>query len=119
MMPQFSLSDYFRAMRAVVKGEFEEPEETNPVVIVRRFNPASLLTVSGRSLLAQLLKVTTVAVIEDLDMTPSHLRLHKEQFGLGGSAGVECSGDGFNTEARHFVVGSRELVSTLKGQRLW
>jgi hypothetical protein len=65
------------------------------------------------------LKVARAVVIEDVDVEPEHLRQHKDQFGLPGSAAIFCTHDGFNTEARYYVVTSPELARHVRGERLW
>jgi hypothetical protein len=40
-------------------------------------------------------------------------------FGLPDTAAVFCRGDGFRTEANHFVVTSPEWARRLRGERLW
>ena len=119
VMPQFSLSDYFRAMHAVMAGCLETTRENAPHLAVRRFNAASLTTVSGRSILAQLMKVAKAIVIEDLDLAPEHLVHHRRQFGLVGTAAVHCSRDGFVTEAFHHVITTPETAAKIRGDRLW
>jgi len=84
-----------------------------------RFNPAALITPSGRSLIGQLAKHARAVVIEDVDLQPGHLVLHRDEFGLSGSAAVACRDDGFRTEATHIVVGQPDLVKAAKGERLW
>lgn len=119
VMPQFSLSDYFCVMHAVVAGSLDAARAEGPYLPVRRFNPASLTTASGRSVITQLLKVASAIIIEDLDLKPDHLRTHKEQFGLVGTAAVHFRRDGFNTEVHHYVVAAPLLVENLAGERLW
>jgi hypothetical protein len=72
-MPQFSLACYFAAMRAVM---IANPQAAHPEVFplpVRRFNPAALITTTGRSVLGQLLRVCSAVVIEDIDVHAEHL----------------------------------------------
>jgi SAM-dependent methyltransferase len=117
--PQFSLQDYFRAMLAAQSGSLDPLYDEAWHLPVRRFNPASLITPSGRSLLAQFLKASRAVIIEDVDVGPEHLKQHRAQFGLPGSAAVFCTRDGFRTEANYYVVTSREWASHVKGERLW
>ena len=86
---------------------------------VRRFNPAALTTVRGRSVIAQLMKVASAIVIEDTDLQPEHLTAHRQQFGLDGTAAIHCVCDGFRTEVRHYVIGSPAKADRLVGNRLW
>ncbi|HUU82886.1 MAG TPA: hypothetical protein VM243_05210 [Phycisphaerae bacterium] len=118
-MPQFSLSEYFAAMRAVMAQSLDVTEPGSWYLPVRRFNPASLTTLAGQSVLGQLMKVATAIIIEDLDLMPKHLQAHREQFGLAGTAAVHCVSDGFTTEVQHYVVTTETLGSKLRGVRLW
>jgi hypothetical protein len=118
-MPQLSLSDYFAAMRAARAQSLDAVAEDARYLPVRRFNPASLTTTRGRSVLAQLLKAASSIVIEDLDLTPQELVAHRRQFGLDGTAAVHCRQDGFSTEAQHYVITGRNIADRLAGDRLW
>jgi hypothetical protein len=90
-----------------------------PCLPVRRFNPACLTTLSGRSIIAQIMKSADVIVIEDMDLEPDYLQAHRIQFGLSGTACVHLVRDGFRTEANHFVLGRTKVVESLIGERLW
>lgn len=117
--PQFSLRDYFAAMLAVQVGSLDAVSDDGWYLPVRRFNPAALLTAGGRSVLAQLMKISDAVIIEDVDVEPEHLRQHREQFGLSGTAAVHCIRDGFATSARYYVVTSPSQADDLRGERLW
>lgn len=116
--PQFSLQDYFDGILSIQTKTLQEPPE-GCYLPIRRFNPAALITPSGRSLIAQLLKVSRSIIIEDIDLKPEHLRQHREQFGLPGTAGVFCTGDGFRTEACQYAITSPGWAKHLVGERLW
>ena len=118
-MPQFSLQDYFACMRAICLNEPEMLRDRTWVLPVRRFNPGSLVTRSGQSVIAQLRKISKAVVIEDLDLDPAGLRCHMEQFHLNDSAVVQFIRDGFSTEVFHYVVASRDVAAGLKGKRIW
>ena len=119
VMPQLSLSSYFRVVHDVSTGEVGAADTARPFLPVRRFNPACLTTVSGRSIITQILNVATVIVIEDMDLNPYHLQAHRTQFGLSGTTCVHLVRDGFRTEANHFVLGRAGFVEPLRGERLW
>ncbi len=119
IMPQFSLGEYFGAMRAGCQDSWEAPDRGSCYLPVRRFNPAALLTRSGRSVLIQLLRVAKAIVVEDVDLRPEHLTAHKQHFDLSGTAAVHCCEDGFTTEARHYVITRPEFAANLRGVRLW
>jgi hypothetical protein len=117
--PQFSLRDYFAGLLALQSGSWDSVGEETGYLPVRRFNPAALITPSGRSLLAQLMKVSQAVIVEDVDVRPEHLRQHKAEFGLLGTAAVFCKNDGFRTEANQFVVTTPEQAAYILGERLW
>lgn len=117
--PQFSLRDYFSGIQSVQNESFAHLCDNAWYLPVRRFNPAALITPSGRSLIGQFLKVSRAIIIEDIDVEPEHLTQHKAQFGLPRSAAVFCTRDGFNTEANHYVVTSPEWAQHIPGERLW
>jgi hypothetical protein len=119
VMPQLSLSSYFRMVHDVSAGEVGAGETARPYLPVRRFNPACLTTLSGRSIIAQILNVATAIVIEDMDLEPDHLQGHRTQFGLSGTSCVHLVRDGFRTEANHFVLGRIGSVESLPGEQLW
>ena len=119
VMPQHSLASYFRVIRGVSTGAVGAGETPRPCLPVRRFNPACLTTLSGRSIIAQIMKSADVIVIEDMDLDPDHLQVHRAQFGLSGTTCVHLVRDGFRTEANHFVLGRAEFVESLPGERMW
>ncbi len=90
-----------------------------PCLAVRRFNPASLTTSSGRSIVAQLMKVASAIIIEDLDLSPENLIHHKQQCGLADTACVQCRRDGFVTQVYQYVVATPDVVGNIQGDRLW
>jgi hypothetical protein len=119
VLPQFSLGDYFAGIKAIQDGGLDDVHKDAWYLPVRRFNPASLITPSGRSLVAQLMKVSRAVIIEDVDVEPNHLKQHRAQFGLAGTSAVYCTRDGFDTESRHYVVTSPEWAGHVRGERLW
>jgi len=120
VLPQFSLRDYFAAIQVLQSSTLGDVCDDGAWPLpIRRFNPASLITPSGRSLLAQLMKVSRAIIIEDLDVEPEHLKQHRVQFGLAGTALVFCTRDGFSTEAKHYVLSSPTWAQHVRGERLW
>lgn len=118
-MPQFSLADYFAAMRAVMTGCVEGVPAQESLLPIRRFNPASLTTYAGCSVFAQLMKSARAIIIEDVDVMPNDLLQHKERFGLEGTAAIYLKGGEFATVAQQYVVGNPAAITRLQGQRLW
>jgi len=80
---QFSLSDYFKAIRLMTGGKVDERDDTI-YVPVRRFDDSAFMLPSGRSLIGQLMGIADRVIIEDVDLTARHLREHLEQFDLDG-----------------------------------
>lgn len=81
MFWQISLSDYFMAMSKIMGNEVSI-EDNRIYAPIRCFDKKALILPSGRSLIAQLMKITNQLVIEDSDATPDHLRDHFDDFGL-------------------------------------
>jgi len=119
VMPQLSLSRYFRMVHDVLAGQVGAGDTASPYLPIRRFNLACLTTQSGRSIIAQILKAAKAIVIEDMDLESYHLHAHRTQFGLSGTACVHLVRDGFRTEANHFVISKTGFVDPLPGERLW
>lgn len=119
VMPQFSLNEYFAAIRIIVHGAMEAVRRGEWYLPVRRFNPASLTTHTGRSILAQLMRVCSTVIIEDGDLQAEHLHAHRRQYGLEGTAAVYCGNDGHVTKVNHFVITRPEWARMIKGTRLW
>ena len=81
MFYQFSLSDYFKAMR-LITGENIDEHEGMIYVPVRRFDDSVFVLPSGQSLIVQLMKMTDRIVFEDGDLTARHLREHLNRVDL-------------------------------------
>jgi len=69
--------------------------------------------------LGQLVKTAAAIVIENIDLQPDHLKAHRQQFVLAGTAAVHCINDGFTTEAQHCVVTTTAVADHLPEVRLW
>jgi hypothetical protein len=115
----YSLSDYFAAIATVLAGEADATSANHCYFPVRRFNPASLITERGRSVLRQLLKVAAAVIIEDPDLRRNDLVPHARHFGLADAAIIHCAGDRVRTEVEHFAVVRRLLADRLPGTRIW
>jgi hypothetical protein len=78
---QFSLSDYFKAIYAVIGGEITS--ENNILYLpIRRFDGNALVLPSGQSLIGQLMTMADRIVVEDADLSPHRLQRHFDRFGL-------------------------------------
>jgi len=118
-MYQFSLNDYFACMRSAWLDDPTLLSTPGWVLPIRRFNPASLVTKQGQSVIEQLLGASDAIVIVDLDLDPVNLLCHKRQFGLQNSAAIHFAQDGVSTEAFHYAITRPTIADQLKGNRLW
>ena len=118
-MPQWSLSEYFTAMRAILLGDQMPIGKEASYLPVRRFNPASLMTRSGSSVLAELLRVMWSVIIDDHDLAVADLQLHRNAFGLPDTAAVELCGHAAGGGSKQYVITSPRIATRLKGRRLW
>jgi hypothetical protein len=119
VLPQLSLRDYFNGLLIAHAGHLDAVVGDAWCLPVRRYNPAALITPSGRSVLNQLLGACSAVLIEDVDLESRHLLEHRRYFGLLGTSAVQCGDDGVRTSARYFVVGSPQLIRALRGDVLW
>ncbi len=87
---QFSLSDYFKAIRLIIGGKVDERDET-VYVAIRRFDDGAFVLPSGQSLIAQLMRMGDRLIIEDVDLTARHLREHLERFDLDGLCATDVT----------------------------
>jgi len=119
VMPQFSLHEYFRAMRELCYGRLTTVADEAWLLPVRRFNPGALVTRNGQSVIGQLTKICQVIVIEDLDLDPPHLVSHMKHFHLHDRRVIQFINDSFSTEVFHYAIVHPTLADTLKGKRIW
>jgi len=106
---QFSLSDYFRAVKAILDGGAAGVEGMIYVPI-RRFDETALVLPSGRSLIGQLMAMTDRILIEDVDLTASRLREHISLFGLSDLSVTDLTDRRGRHSASVAVVGKRHLL---------
>lgn len=78
---QFSLSEYFRAIHTIMGGG-SLPEETSVYIAVRTFDKDALVLPSGISMIERLTSIADRLIVEDADMSTSHLQRHVDDFGL-------------------------------------
>ena len=119
VMPQYSLCDYFEGLRILSTRDVYRSDECKLFLPIRRFNPASLTTLSGRSIFGQLFRITRALIIEDIDLLPEHLLAHRESFGLDNLAAFHFDKDGFKTEAQHYLIVKAKFTRGIPGTRLW
>jgi hypothetical protein len=86
VLAQPALSEYFRLLRPQSWGV--EGSGGTVTLPVRVFDPASLITTSGQSVLSQLLKRVDYIIIEDADLRPSDLFEHLTRFHLEGAVPI-------------------------------
>jgi hypothetical protein len=118
-MPQWSLSEYFVAMQAIMSSELRSALDNASYLPIRRFNPASLITKAGSSVIGEVLRVTRSLVIDDHDLTVADLQFHQKAFGLPNTAAVRVVDNARKSGSNQYIVTTREIANKLKGQRLW
>jgi len=118
-MPQWSLSEYFAAMRAILLDNLKLVNQDAQYLPVQRFNPASLITKSGSSVIGELLRTVQSIIIDDNDLAVNDLQLHRDAFGLPGTAAVQMVGDATGGGSKQFVITAPAVANRLKGHRLW
>jgi hypothetical protein len=106
---QFSLSDYFRAVKAVLDGGAVGVEGMIYAPI-RRFDEAALVLPSGRSLIGQLTTMANNILIEDSDLTASHLQRHINHFGLSDLSVTDFTDRRGRHGASVVVIGRRQSL---------
>ena len=112
--------DYFEAIAMLQQKKIQAIGEQTKVMPVRRFNPASLTTRNGKSVLAQLLRIAQVIFIDDMDLSEDDLMQHRLRFGLSGTSALRIEGDGHRTESKSFLLGrTARLAGVQKGRRIW
>jgi len=106
---QFSLSDYFRAVKIILDGGASGVEGMIYAPI-RRFDENALVLPSGRSLIGQLMTMADRILIEDSDLTASRLQRHINRFGLSDLSVTDFT----DRRARHgasvAVIGRRQTL---------
>lgn len=81
VVAQPALSDYFDAMASVSSNSPLRAQQRGSVSLpVRTFNPTTLVTAHGESVVTELLRRVDYALIEDADLRPADLLAHLEQF---------------------------------------
>jgi hypothetical protein len=103
---QFSASDYFRAIHTIMGGTLCADEDA-VYVPLRVFDDAVLVLPSGRSLIAQLLKMANHLVIEDADLLPFQLEHHLKQFALDDLAVTDLTNQAKRRGAAIYLVERR------------
>ncbi len=87
---------------------------------VRTFNPNSLLTLDGRSVISRLVDVDDYVVIEDADLRPRDLVDHMTMFSLQSSVVYDITRALGLTGNHAYVVWSKAKVNpSLAGERIW
>ena len=118
-MPQWSLSEYFAAMRAILLSDLKLVRQDAQYLPVRRFNPASLITRSGSSVISELFRSVQSIIIDDHDLTTNDLLLHRDAFGLPDTVAIKMVGDVACGESTRHVITAPAIADRLEGCRLW
>jgi hypothetical protein len=104
---QFSLSDYFGAIRTVLDGGVSGVEGMIYAPI-RRLDETALELPSGRSLVGELMTIADRILIEDSDLTASRLQRHISLFGLTDLSVTDLTGRRGRHGASVAVIGRRQ-----------
>jgi len=107
---QFSASDYFKALY-IVAGGTPSANENVLYVPLRVFDDEVLVLPSGRSLIAQLLRMTNHLVIEDADLLPRHLEQHFKEFALDGLSITDLTEQAKRRGATVFLIERKPVQS--------
>jgi hypothetical protein len=105
---QFSLSDYFAALRTV-RGGGERGVEGVIYAPIRCFDETALVLPSGRSVIGELMTIADRILIEDLELTASRLKRHIGLFGLTDLSVTDLSDRRAGHGASVLVIGRRPL----------
>jgi hypothetical protein len=106
---QFSLSDYFLAMKLVL-GEPAPSGESMIYAPFRRFDDRALVLPTGRSVIGELMKMTDKILIEDSQLTPGCLRKHIRSFGLESLTVTDLSHRKRGQGASVAIIGRRQSL---------
>jgi hypothetical protein len=109
VLHQFSLSDYFRAVKTILDGGASGVEGMI-YAPMRRFDETALVLPSGRSLIGQLMTMADTILIEDSDLTASRLRRHISLFGLSDLSVTDVTDRRGRHGASVAVIGKRESL---------
>jgi hypothetical protein len=104
---QFSSSDYFKAICAVMEGNVSANEDIFYVPL-RKFDEKVLVLPSGRSLIAQLLTMTDQLIIEDADLLPCHLERHLAEFALVDLSVTDLTNQANRRGAAVYLISKRQ-----------
>jgi hypothetical protein len=104
---QFSLSDYFGAIKTVLGDEVSGVEGAIYAPI-RRFDETALILPSGRSLIGELMTMTDKILVEDWDLTANRLRRHIDLFGLEDLSVTDLTDRRGGRGASVAVIGKRQ-----------
>jgi len=107
---QFSLSDYFRAIKIILDGGAVGVEGMIYAPI-RRFDENALALPSGRSLIGQLMTMANRILIEDSDLTASRLQRHINHFGLSDLSVTDFTDRRGRHGASVVVIGRRQSLT--------
>lgn len=118
---QLSLSGYYRGIYILSSQRCGWPEEDGTFLPVRLFNPDSLVTVDGNSVLARLAENCDYVLIEDADLTPKHLVEHLRSFSLRSITALDVTKALKLTGNYAYVLWSRATTAApdLSGEPIW
>lgn len=104
---QFSLSDYFGAIKMVLGDEVSGVEDAI-FAPIRRFDETALILPSGRSLIGELMTMADKILVEDWDLTAMRLQRHIDLFGLKNLSVTDLTNRRGGRGASVAVIGQRQ-----------
>ena len=104
---QFSLSDYFGAIKTVLGDEVSGVDGAIYAPI-RRFDETALVLPSGRSLIGELMTMADKILVEDWDLTARRLQGHINLFGLKDLSVTDLTDRRGGRGASVAVIGKRQ-----------
>jgi len=118
---QPSLSGYYRALQlASPGGETAGREHDGLWLPVRSFNPASLVTTDGASVLSRLLEHCHYLIVEDEDLRPKDLLEHHRTFSPENLVAEDVTSVmGLTGNYAYVLWAEDQSAPRLGGERLW
>ncbi len=120
LYPQLSLASYYRAL-SIVAGSLREQTAPGQVSLpIRRFDPDSLRTADGSSVLEILSRQCDYLLVEDLDLRPQDLLAHVKELSLAQLRVLDLTNAmGLRDNYSYLIWQSGARQPPVEGERLW
>jgi hypothetical protein len=121
MWAQPSLSEYYRALQLASPGAETAGQEHDGLWLpVRSFDPASLVTTDGASVLSRLLGHCHYLIVEDEDLRPKDLLDHHRTFSPENLMAEDVTSVmGLKGNYAYILWARDQRAPQLGGERLW